>query len=410
MANPNDIYFSLDNGNDGGDGDGGDDPKNQKNESSSSYVVVKSRRKKKKSSSVVQSLIRRLTPKKKNKVGDAFESSSTKKPPMSGFFPKKEKVMPAVVPKLECPLSLDEFKKIYGMDWDELSDFQKRSVISSHRVGIIKEPINYGSGFDQHQLVNIEPLSKARHSRLQNGHAVRVRLSKTRGTAINVTPVQMKKLLRADKNGTAYTITLDKSQQIEHKKQRMKGGSIVRSRSDTQQRAMYNQSFIPIQSIQPSSEYDMEGEGFKDMVRKFKEKKIGKKIVRVVKTIAKNPIVKKVGQALVERAIKTIAGGGRPRVKLVKHRPTNGEGIKDFTRMLKRKHVGRKFVNTVKKVAKNPLVKKVGQALVERAIKSIAGGSGGSLYPAGIKRGGASGGALYPAGSMIKRGGALFPA
>ena len=148
----------------------------------------------------------------------------------------------------------------------------------------------------------------------------------------------------------------------------------------------------------------MEGEGFKDMVRKFKEKKIGKKIVRVVKTIAKNPLVKKVGQALIERSIKTISGGGRPRVKLVKHRPTNGEGLKDFTRMLKRKHVGRKFVNTVKKIAKNPLVQKVGQALIERGIKTIVGGA---LYPAGsIKRGGA----LYPAGSMIKRGGALFPA
>ena len=42
--------------------------------------------------------------------------------------------------------------------------------------------------------------------------------------------------------------------------------------------------------------------------------------LKIVKTVAKNPIVKKVGEALVERAIKTIAGGkvGRPRTKVVK--------------------------------------------------------------------------------------------
>jgi len=63
------------------------------------------------------------------------------------------------------------------------------------------------------------------------------------------------------------------------------------------------------------SEYD--GEGFKDFVGAVKRAKIGKKIIKFAKD---TKLVKKLGNALVDRAIKTIAGGeiekrkrGRPK-------------------------------------------------------------------------------------------------
>lgn len=60
-------------------------------------------------------------------------------------------------------------------------------------------------------------------------------------------------------------------------------------------------------------EFEMEGEGFKDFVKKIKKAKVGKKILGFVKD---NKIGKRLTSALVDRAIKTIAGAGtekRPR-------------------------------------------------------------------------------------------------
>jgi hypothetical protein len=57
-------------------------------------------------------------------------------------------------------------------------------------------------------------------------------------------------------------------------------------------------------------EFEMEGEGFKDFVGKVKKAKIGKKLVSFVKD---QKIGKRLTGALVDRAIKTIAGSGRPR-------------------------------------------------------------------------------------------------
>ena len=185
--------------------------------------------------------------------------------------------------------------------------------------------------------VNIEPLSKSQHSRLQNGHGVRVKLSKSGNTVIKVSKFQMKKLLKAEKNGSAYTVTFDPVQQAEHKAMRGYGikkvpklkASLPRrqfTRLDVAERAMGE---TPVDVMRRPLDYgyepemdepEMDGEGIKDFMKKVKRAKIGKKIVKFGKD---NKILKRVGNALVERAIKTIAGSGAPkrkrsRVKVIK--------------------------------------------------------------------------------------------
>jgi hypothetical protein len=118
----------------------------------------------------------------------------------------------------------------------------------------------------------------------------------------------MKKLLKAEKNGSAYTITFDPVQQAEHKAMRGRGFK-PRVRLDTRERAMSSVEEQPAQQYRDmEGDYmegdDMEGEGFKDFMKKIKRAKIGKKIVKYAKD---NKILKRVGDAVVERAIKTIA-------------------------------------------------------------------------------------------------------
>ena len=194
--------------------------------------------------------------------------------------------------------------------------------------------------------VNIESLSKSQHSRLQNGHGVRVKLSKSGNTVIKVSKFQMKKLLKAEKNGSAYTVTFDPVQQAEHKAMRGRGFK-PRVRLDTRERAMssveeqHAQQYRDMEGDDMEGD-DMEGEGFKDFLKKVKRAKIGKKIVKYAKD---NKILKRVGNAIVERAIKTIAGSGSKPYAL------------QHVKVIRRKRVG------------------------------------GALYPAGVKRGGA----LFPA-------------
>ena len=189
--------------------------------------------------------------------------------------------------------------------------------------------------------VNIESLSKSQHSRLQNGHGVRVKLSKSGNTVIKVSKFQMKKLLKAEKNGSAYTVTFDPVQQAEHKAMRGRGFK-PRVRLDTRERAMSSVEEQHAQQYRDMEGDDMEGEGFKDFMKKVKRAKIGKKIVKYAKD---NKILKRVGNAVVKRAIKTIAGSGSKPYAL------------QHVKVIRRKRVG------------------------------------GALYPAGVKRGGA----LFPA-------------
>ena len=60
-------------------------------------------------------------------------------------------------------------------------------------------------------------------------------------------------------------------------------------------------------------DFELEGEGFKEFVGKVKRARIGKKVIGFVKD---QKIGKRISDAIVERALKTIAGGGtrgRPR-------------------------------------------------------------------------------------------------
>ena len=160
-----------------------------------------------------------------------------------------------------------------------------------------------------YKSVTIEPLSKSQHSRLQCGHSVRVKLSKSGNTRIRVSQIQLKKLLKAEKNGSKYTITFDPFQQSEHKAMRGSGVKKQFTRLDVSDRAIATlEGELPVGS--------MDGEGFRDI----KWKKLGKRIVKVAKKVYSVPIVKRVADALIERGIKTIAGGGRPKVKSVKRK------------------------------------------------------------------------------------------
>lgn len=233
--------------------------------------------------------------------------------------------------------------------------------------------------------IEINTLSKNQISKLLNGHPVRLMVGV--GHTLAVSSEQYKKLIKAKKNDSSATITLDPYQidESQHLRDDVRGSGV--------------------------------GKKIKSLVKKAKpaiKKAIKNKVESVVKDqvskakqIALKRLNDQVKRDIARRQIEDVVDV--PSVDVEFYDDIEGEGIKDFVGMMKRKKVGRKFVNTMKKVAKNPLVKKVGEALVERAIKTIAGGKvgrprtkvvkkvikkrigGGALYPAG--------GALYPAGT-----------
>ena len=229
--------------------------------------------------------------------------------------------------------------------------------------------------------IEINTLSKNQISKLLNGHPVRLMVGVGHTLAVN--SEQYKKLIKAKKNDSSATITLDPYQidESQHLRGDIRGSGV--------------------------------GKKIKSLVKKVKPaiknkvESVVKEQVSKAKQIALKRLNDQVKRDMARRQIEDVVDV--PSVDVEFYDDIEGEGIKDFVGMMKRKKVGRKFVNTMKKVAKNPLVKKVGEALVERAIKTIAGGKvgrprtkvvkktikkrigGGALYPAG--------GALYPAGT-----------
>ena len=190
--------------------------------------------------------------------------------------------------------------------------------------------------------IEINTLSKNQISKLLNGHPVRLMAGK--GHTLGVSNEQFKKLIKASEKSppSAVTITLDPYQidQSQHLRNEVVGSGMktgMKKKSKVSITPTINKSkqialkrlndqvkrdmMIQFNEEQPYQEYeeDIEGEGFKDFVGMMKRKKVGKKIVNVGKKIIKNPIVKKVGEALLERGLKTIAGGQvkKPRAKRV---------------------------------------------------------------------------------------------
>ena len=208
------------------------------------------------------------------------------------------------------------------------------------------------------------------------------------GHTIGVSSEQYKKLMKAKNKGSSATITFDPYQidESQHLRDDVRGSGICKSKS--------------VKSIIPDL----------------------KKVVRKRGSGVKQISLKQLAKMNNEILNQNVDEGNVDNVVSFEG-DIEGEGIKDFVGMLKRKKVGRKFVNTVKKVAKNPIVKKVGEALVERAIKTIAGGE---VKKAVVKKAvvkkpitsKAQQGLKKPKKAVVKksvvkkskRGGALFPA
>jgi hypothetical protein len=125
-----------------------------------------------------------------------------------------------------------------------------------------------------------------------------------------LSPAQQRKLKKGNKviikGGADHEIMLSPEQEKKFNKKSMMGCGI------TIQLDPYQQDMV------------MSGAGFKDFVGKMKKAKIGKKIIKFAKD---NKILKRVSNALVERAIKTIAGSGVETVKRKRGRPRKGGAL-----------------------------------------------------------------------------------
>jgi hypothetical protein len=67
---------------------------------------------------------------------------------------------------------------------------------------------------------------------------------------------------------------------------------------------------------------ELEGTGIKQFVSAVKKAKIGKKLIKFAKD---TKLAKRVGNALIERAVKTIAGSGAETVKRKRGRPKKSD-------------------------------------------------------------------------------------
>lgn len=122
-----------------------------------------------------------------------------------------------------------------------------------------------------------------------------------------LSPAQQRKLKKGNKviikGGSDHVIMLSPEQEKKFNKKSMMGCGI------TIQLDPYQQDMV------------MSGAGFKDFVGQMKKAKIGKKIIKFAKD---NKILKRVGNALIDRAVATIAGSG---VKKPRGRPRKGGAL-----------------------------------------------------------------------------------
>jgi hypothetical protein len=131
--------------------------------------------------------------------------------------------------------------------------------------------------------VKVHKLSATQKRKLRKGDKVIIK--KGVGDEINLSPEQAKKFERKSKVGSGLTIQLDPYQQMEMSGEGMHTGGMCCNKCGV----------------------EIEGEGFKDFVGKIKRAKIGRKLIGFAK---EQKLGKRVASALVERAIKTIAGAG----------------------------------------------------------------------------------------------------
>jgi hypothetical protein len=134
--------------------------------------------------------------------------------------------------------------------------------------------------------VRISKLSVNQLRKLKKGEKVIIK--KGNDQTLNLSKEQASKFEKKSKAGSGLTIVLDPYQQDELK------GKHSSNESDT---------MLACRDL----DLDQEGEGLKDFVGKIKKAKIGKKLIGFAK---EQKLGKRVANALVERALKTIAGSG----------------------------------------------------------------------------------------------------
>ena len=149
--------------------------------------------------------------------------------------------------------------------------------------------------------VKIHKLSATQKRKLKKGDKVIIK--KGNDEEINLSPEQAKKFERKSKVGAGLTIQLDPYQQDQLSGKGMQTAGMCCSNCGV--------------------EMEIEGEGLKQFVGKVKRAGIGKKIIKFAKD---TKLAKRVGNALIERAVKTIAGSGAETVKRKRGRPKKSGG------------------------------------------------------------------------------------
>ena len=149
--------------------------------------------------------------------------------------------------------------------------------------------------------VKIHKLSATQKRKLKKGDKVIIK--KGNDEEINLSPEQAKKFERKSKVGAGLTIQLDPYQQDQLSGKGMQTAGMCCSECGV--------------------ELEIEGEGLKQFVGKVKRAGIGKKLIKFAKD---TKLAKRVGNALIERAVKTIAGSGAETVKRKRGRPKKSPG------------------------------------------------------------------------------------
>ena len=149
--------------------------------------------------------------------------------------------------------------------------------------------------------VKIHKLSATQMRKLKKGDKVIIK--KGNDEEINLSAEQAKKFERKSKVGAGLTIQLDPYQQDQLSGKGMQTAGMCCSNCGV--------------------ELEIEGEGLKQFVGKVKRAGIGKKIIKFAKD---TKLAKRVGNALIERAVKTIAGSGAETVKRKRGRPKKSGG------------------------------------------------------------------------------------
>lgn len=147
--------------------------------------------------------------------------------------------------------------------------------------------------------VKIHKLSTTQKRKLKKGDKIIIR--KGNDEEINLSAEQAKKFERKSKVGAGLTIQLDPYQQDQLSGKGMQSSGMCCTNCGV----------------------EMEGEGIKQFVSAVKKAKIGKKLIKFAKD---TKLAKRVGNALIERAVKTIAGSGAETVKRKRGRPKKTGG------------------------------------------------------------------------------------